>query len=516
MSAEFEKGLDGVVYATPHNKSLMLNELDKVGKGFCLAKWTQVTMHLGTGLTHSCHHPIAHPIDVDEIKTNPSALHNTGIKKDARKEMLNGNRPSECDFCWRIEDTTENVSDRVLKSLAPFSISDLGVISKMTGDEDVYPRYVEISFSNVCNLKCAYCGPLASSKWVEEIASSGPYKLDGGDYNWTDLFQIPKRESNPYVDAFWKWLPDALPHMHTFRITGGEPLMSKDTFRFMDYLLEHPHPDLDFSINSNAVVPDKLWALFIDKVNALLSAGAIREFTLYVSAESVGSPAEYARHGMDWNRFTSNVAQYLENTNDTRVTFMSAFNVLSITTFTDFLKYVLSLKRQYNGSGTYTWLENSGIDTGWLRNDNVGMAGNIPCSDRSKIRSNRIGIDIPYIRYPNFLDANILPLELVQKYIIPSVDFMYANVGNSEWNGSLGFDTNECEKLRRILMGLLHDLNYNKGDVPDHIEANRGRFYQFITEYDKRRHVDFSSTFSELVDFLTTCENVADARIISI
>ena len=33
------------------------NKLDGVGCGMCLAKWTQVTMHLSTGMTHSCHHP---------------------------------------------------------------------------------------------------------------------------------------------------------------------------------------------------------------------------------------------------------------------------------------------------------------------------------------------------------------------------------------------------------------------------------------------------------------------------
>ena len=33
-------------------------KLNKVGCGFCLAKWTQVTMHLGLGMTHSCHHPV--------------------------------------------------------------------------------------------------------------------------------------------------------------------------------------------------------------------------------------------------------------------------------------------------------------------------------------------------------------------------------------------------------------------------------------------------------------------------
>ena len=57
-------------------------ELDAVGCGFCLAKWTQVTMHLGSGITHSCHHVGAHKIPLDELAVNPSALHNTNFKKE--------------------------------------------------------------------------------------------------------------------------------------------------------------------------------------------------------------------------------------------------------------------------------------------------------------------------------------------------------------------------------------------------------------------------------------------------
>jgi hypothetical protein len=56
-------------------------KLDNVGCGFCLAKWTQVTIHLGTGINHSCHHVKAHRIDLEELKNNPNALHNTGFKK---------------------------------------------------------------------------------------------------------------------------------------------------------------------------------------------------------------------------------------------------------------------------------------------------------------------------------------------------------------------------------------------------------------------------------------------------
>ena len=55
----------------------MKKYLDKVGCGFCLAKWTQVTMHLQIGHTHSCHHPKTHKIPLTELKRNPSALQYT-------------------------------------------------------------------------------------------------------------------------------------------------------------------------------------------------------------------------------------------------------------------------------------------------------------------------------------------------------------------------------------------------------------------------------------------------------
>ena len=149
--------------------------LNKVGCGFCLAKWTQVTIHLSSGITHSCHHVGAHKIPLDELAKDPGALHNTSEKKLRRKEMLAGKRPTECDYCWRIEDNTNEYSDRILKSASSWSQVDKDKIKKSTGDENFYPRAVEISFSNVCNFKCSYCGPPFSSKWAEEIKQQVKY-----------------------------------------------------------------------------------------------------------------------------------------------------------------------------------------------------------------------------------------------------------------------------------------------------------------------------------------------------
>ena len=92
------------------------DKLDKIGPGMCLAKWTQVTIHLQNGHNHSCHHPTTHKISDKEIIRNPSALHNTRYKKEKRREMLEGKRPEECDYCWSVEDNSDRFSDRVFKS----------------------------------------------------------------------------------------------------------------------------------------------------------------------------------------------------------------------------------------------------------------------------------------------------------------------------------------------------------------------------------------------------------------
>jgi len=120
------------------------NKLNNVGCGFCLAKWTQVTMHLHNGLTHSFHHPTPHKIPLSELSRNPTALHNTQEKKRARKEMLSGKRPKECNYCWNVEDNSNMLSDRIFKSEEPWSWEYYNEIKNINYRENYNPKYVEV------------------------------------------------------------------------------------------------------------------------------------------------------------------------------------------------------------------------------------------------------------------------------------------------------------------------------------------------------------------------------------
>ena len=130
-------------------------QLDVISETMCYAKWTQVSMHMHNGMTHSCYHPPTHKIDVKELELNPSALHNTKEKKEQRAQMLAGERPEGCSYCWRIEDVGGR-SDRVYRSGEYWAQNAREEIAEAGADGNINPRYVEVNFNQACNFKCSY------------------------------------------------------------------------------------------------------------------------------------------------------------------------------------------------------------------------------------------------------------------------------------------------------------------------------------------------------------------------
>ena len=186
--------------------------LNSISCSFCAAKWYNASLHLGHGYTNSCHLPLPHPIDLEEIKTNPSALHNTKHKKEMRRMMLTGIKPAECSYCWKVEDIgRNNVSDRVYKT-AIYTEEDIQKAATMPWEEDVTLRTLEISFDRTCNFACSYCNPGFSTTWVKDIKKFGPYRNIQSDGRGHFIDDSPwaksaadKEENNPYIQAFWKW-----------------------------------------------------------------------------------------------------------------------------------------------------------------------------------------------------------------------------------------------------------------------------------------------------------------------
>ena len=67
--------------------------------------------------------------------------------------MLEGDRPDECNYCWKVEDTPgEHFSDRSIKSSDDWAQSRFDEVATQPWDKNINPSYMEVMFSSKCTL----------------------------------------------------------------------------------------------------------------------------------------------------------------------------------------------------------------------------------------------------------------------------------------------------------------------------------------------------------------------------
>ena len=445
------------------------NMRDLLGPSLCLAKWKQVSLHLPTGLNNSCYHPPLHAIDSSAIENNPGALHNTEHKKQQRRIMLKEERPQECSYCWTQEDLG-NLSDRHYRSGEPWAAKDYHSILESTGDEDVVPSYVEVNFNHACNLKCSYCSPQFSSTWDEETQRYGAFPTEP-PHNAPEHFigrnrPVPAREHNPYVDAFWQWWPELYPELEHFRMTGGEPLMDRNTYRVFDYVLANPSPKLHMNVTSNFSVEPALFEKYLDYVKQMTTNEPkyLEHFMQYVSLDAMFERAEYGRHGMNFERVWENVNRFLtEVPNRSSLTFIITMNTLNVTGLHELINGIHGLRQVY--SKTYQ----------------------------------RVWFDTPILRQPAWQNVQILPTDYTDP-LEETWAFMCSKMEQPE-NPFKGFKVYELHRLQRVIDYMQEGCKLD----PEYFKIQRSNFYRFFNEHDQRRRTNFSETFPEMKEFWNEC-----------
>ena len=432
------------------------DKLDEVSATFCLAKWLQTTTLLFNGETHSCHHPHKHKIKVEDIQNNPRGIHNTPVKIAARQHLLDGTQTPECEYCWRIENSNpNNMSDRHYKSAAHWARPKINKVLKSGLGEDINPTYFEVAFESTCNFSCMYCSPEVSSQFMAEVEKFGSYKLGGGqtlhDPNYSrqvGKYPIRHDEPNPYIDAFWAWWPDLYKDLEVFRITGGEPLLSKHTWSVLDYAQEHPHPKLEIAINTNLGVPDKIIDQLIEKIKQVKPN--VKEVKIYTSIEAAGSAAEYIRYGMNYAKFIANINKLMSSIPGQRVVIMTTVNALSAFSFVEFLSTMVDIRKKFKDTGS------------------------------------TLGLSFNYLRWPQFQDIRILPNDIKENVAIGIQNYLNDN--------KPCFSNEELDQIERLI-------KYMKQDLPNR-ENLLVDFKFFYVQYDLRKGLKFVQTFPEIAHFL--------------
>jgi hypothetical protein len=415
---------------------------------FCAAKWLMVTMHFGMGENHSCYHPPIHRWDLDDVAVNPGALHNSKHKIKQREMMLNGIRPKECNYCWNMEDIDSTVvSDRKRFTNETWAIERRQEILEAPADRPIGPAHLEISFANTCNFACSYCSPGQSSTWEHEVSKYGSYPIEDPTVHRDKMHNMIPEDNNPYIDAFWRWLPEIYSGLRYLRITGGEPLATRNFMKLLDYVAENHNPNLTLVVNTNLCVPEKNLDLFFTKATALLAAKTIRGLEVYTSMDTWGPQAEYIRDGLDIIKWEATVRK-VSTTFHVPIRVMVTFGLMSVFNFNIFVQKVIDMRAD-------------GID---------------------------IMFNCSRLVDPKQFDLRILP-DSCDQYFDAVNMFMLNNptvsVERETWQMVYQF-----WKSRHSTMNVVEQ---------DH---RRDQFARFTAEYDKRRNLNFANTFPELAGWI--------------
>jgi len=468
--------------------------IDRISDSFCAAKWYNATIWLGHGDTTSCHHPPGHKIDVEEIKTNPSAIHNTKHKKLMRKYMLEGTRPKECEYCWKVEDMGKDaISDRVYKTEI-YKDKDIKDIPKLHGStENVNLKTLEIAFDRTCQFSCSYCNPAFSTTWVKDIRRYGSYKMiksdgrghfiDDAEYAKVVGVEYRKEEENPYIAAFWKWWDNGLADsLEELRVTGGEPTMSPELWKLFDWFKDnYGKSDMRFAINSNLGGKKELIDMLIEKSHH------VKYFELYTSNESMFPQCEYIRDGLEWEYWEDNVNRLITDGHIYGLHMMMTINALCLVSIVEFFDWMLELKSRYGP------------------------------------RYPRFTCNI--LRFPSFQSALTLPKEIKNKFAkeledwldkVKDLDFEY-KLKIDPWSKEVYKDGEkllgpwEVDHVQRLIDYL------REVDTPHLFTAERPKlkndFKVFYEQYDKRRDKDFRKTFPSLVDWYDNLDLIGGDEI---
>jgi len=140
-------------------------------------------------------------------------------------------------------------------------------------------QFVDIRNTNLCNLKCRYCGPHFSSQWAREL-----------------------QHAIPIVSAVIDKKLLITDSLHWMYFTGGEPLINGEHWDLLEELIATDQAQrITLVYNTNLTTlkyKDRsivdIWAHF-------------KKVDIKCSIDAVGQTFEYIRSGAEWNKVNDNI-----------------------------------------------------------------------------------------------------------------------------------------------------------------------------------------------------------------
>jgi MoaA/NifB/PqqE/SkfB family radical SAM enzyme len=282
--------------------SLMVNP-DATVKPCCMMKKGSNTLHNEDG-------------SVATIKNDFKKLWNSDKLKKIRIDMVSGNKVSGCEVCYLQEDSGRKSNRQQSNEEWAFKLGtdhlyklmDRAIIKN--GELDYSIAYLDLRLGNLCNLKCRMCSPWNSSQIAKEHLDlqnrDKEYKLvwdkSFGRFNkeFLDVQQLFEE------DILWDQIIDLIPKLHKVYMTGGEPTLIENNFKFMQECINQGRKDIVLFFNTNCTNVNKKFTSLIEQFD-----------TVYINAsiDGIGEMNDYIRAPSKWSQVSANIEKLAQMPN---------------------------------------------------------------------------------------------------------------------------------------------------------------------------------------------------------
>lgn len=304
-----------------YTKEELLNK-----KFFCVAPWYQALISQYGYVEPCCVSRLQHDENVESGYEGYGSLNddtfsniiNSDQIKQLRKNMLNDKYSKKCEVCIKQYEANGSRSHR--QEYNKLYIDRYFDLINQTDDDgaipDFKPTFLDIRFSNLCNLKCRKCTPMFSSSLLKEYED-----LNGPQPRYK--FGIEN------VEKFINDITPYLQYVEVINFAGGEPFLSKEHYLFLKKLDELGLHNITINYNTN------LSTLKYRNNDLVQIFTKFKNLNVCASLDDSYERGEYIRYGTKWNNVLNNIN--ILKTNNIKYAIVCSVDILNIFHFTDFI-----------------------------------------------------------------------------------------------------------------------------------------------------------------------------------
>jgi MoaA/NifB/PqqE/SkfB family radical SAM enzyme len=419
---------------------------------FCAIPWVSLMVNTNSQIRFCC---IASGQGASLLNENqkPHTVGNSSLQEvwtsssmtAIRQAMIRGDKIPACSNCYHQESINK---ESYRQMMTREWVNKIGkdqfnkiIEDSISSDHKNLPPivYLDLRLGNLCNLKCRMCSAFNSSQIAKEhfdLLEIKEYEELWGKY-WGKTPNYLKEEQKWAESNFlWDELISMIPNLKKVYMTGGEPTMIANNFKFMQECIAAGMSDkIELFFNTNCTnVTEKFLAQLSKFKTVFINA----------SIDGTGKTNDYIRYPSNWEKISANAEKLaaLPNVIMNITPVVQVYNSLDLI---NLLRFADSLSEKYNKD---------------------------------------VGVDFLINRHPNYFDVTILPTNFRQP-IAESLE-QYRDISNRYTENYL---------IKNSVDGII---NLMKNSQHENAGVLIKEFFTITKIYDSKRDQVFSETFPEI------------------